>query len=262
MNRRALLRATLAGAVAPVVAGAALPATAAEAATLGSIGTNGTGTNRWGAAVQPVNIAARLTTLPPETTQVIVVYGPDYTTTSVTLQTYQKVDGVWRFVNVALPARIGSKGFSDNHAEGVATTPTGVYSIGGTMYGIAADPGVRYPYHPLVTNDWWNENSASPGYNTFQHTSVNPGGYSEALWQITPAYTHFAVITYNMPPNVPAPIPDAGSGIFLHQHSATAGPTAGCVSLAHDHLVSVLTWLDPAASPRIVLAPYANLSRY
>ena len=79
----------------------------------------------------------------------------------------------------------------------------------------------------------------------------------------SPQYTHFVVITYNMPPNVPGRrcrTPVAGSSCT--KHSTSAGPTAGCVSLAHDDLVSVLTWLDPAASPRIVLAPYANLSRY
>lgn len=99
----------------------------------------------------------------------------------------------------------------------------------------------------MVTDDWWNENPDSPVYNTFQHTATNPGGYSEALWREKPAYTHFAVITYNMPPNVPKPVPGAGSGIFLHEFSTAGGnATAGCVSLSHDHLVGVLTWLDPA----------------
>lgn len=261
------MRAAAVGAVAPVVAGGVLPAQAAEASPVRPVAP--TGTSSWGPAgtsptryraVAPVNLAPGLKTLPLETTQAIVVYGND--TTYATMKTYAKVDGVWRAVFGALPARIGSKGFSDNHVEGVPTTPMGVYSIGGTMYGIAANPGVRYPYHPLVANDWWNENSNSPGYNTFQHTSVSPGGPSEALWKITPAYTHFAVITYNMPPNVPSPVPGKGSGIFLHQHSASAGPTAGCVSLAHDHLVRVLTWLNPAASPRIVLSSYDKLGQY
>lgn len=208
-------------------------------------------------------LADRLTTLPAETTQLIIVYSEGYTTTYATMETFARDADGWRSVSAPLPARIGSKGFSDNHVEGIATTPTGVYSIGPTMYGIAANPGVQYPYHPLVTNDWWNENPSSPGYNTFQHTSTNPGGASEALWLEKPAYTHFAVITYNMPPNVPTPIPNAGSGIFLHEFSTAGGnATAGCVSLSHDHLVGVLRWLTPAASPRIVLSPLESLGRY
>ncbi|MFG3644701.1 L,D-transpeptidase family protein [Micromonospora sp. NPDC047762] len=261
MKRRSLLFGAAAGLVAPAVLAPAAPALAAS------------GPLRAGAATappkrpppkwQPQNRASALTTLPAETKQVIVVGASSYTTTYATLEAFVRVRSTWQPASASLPARIGSKGFSDNHVEGVPTTPTGVYSIGPTMYGIAADPGVRFPYHRLVDGDWWNENPSSALYNTFQHSSTNPGGASEALWKEVPAYTHFAVITYNMPPNVPKPVPNAGSGIFLHQFSTSAGnATAGCVSLAHDHLVDVLNWLDPALSPRIVLSPYAQLSRY
>jgi len=117
-------------------------------------------------------------------------------------------------------------------------------------------PGVRYPYHRLVENDWWDENPASPTYNTFVHRTTSPGGASEALWRIWPAYRHFAVITYNMPD----PVPGKGSAIFLHE--GTGGPTAGCVSLGSADLVKILTWLDPARMPRIVMAPVHVLDRY
>ncbi|PZG02309.1 L,D-transpeptidase family protein [Micromonospora deserti] len=213
--------------------------------------------------IPPPNRASRLTTLPSTTSQVVIVTGNGYSTTYATLETFAKAGGHWVAVSAPLPARIGSKGFSDNHVEGVPTTPTGVYSLGRTMYGIGANPGVRYPYHQVVTNDWWNENPESSLYNTFQHSATNPGGYSEALWKEIPAYTHFAVITYNMPPNVATPEPYAGSGIFLHEFSTASGnATAGCVSLSHANLVSVLRWLDPARSPRIVICPAQNLGRY
>ncbi|MEU8299832.1 L,D-transpeptidase family protein [Micromonospora sp. NPDC048909] len=216
-----------------------------------------------GRPIPPPNRASALTTLPDATNQVVIVTGNGYSTTYATLETFAKVSGHWTAVSAPLPARIGSKGFSDNHVEGVPTTPTGVYSFGPTMYGIGADPGVRFPYHRVVTYDWWNENVNSPLYNTFQHSTTNPGGYSEALWQEIPAYTHFGVITYNMPPNVAKPVPGVGSGIFLHEFSTASGnATAGCVSLSHANLVKVLTWLDPARSPRIVMCPVQNLGRY
>ncbi|NYH42114.1 L,D-peptidoglycan transpeptidase YkuD (ErfK/YbiS/YcfS/YnhG family) [Micromonospora jinlongensis] len=261
MKRRSLLLGTAVGLAAPAVLAPTAPALGATRPP-----------PAWGTAPVPHstrptvprrNLAARLTTLPAQTKQVIVVGSTSYTTTYATLEAYVKVRGRWQPASASLPARIGSKGFSDNHVEGVPTTPTGVYSIGPTMYGIAANPGVRYPYHRLVSGDWWNENPASAQYNSFQHTSTNPGGASEALWTEVPAYTHFAVITYNMVPNVAKPVPNAGSGIFLHQFSTSAGnATAGCVSLSHDNLVDVLSWLDPTLSPRIVLSPYAELGRY
>ncbi|MEU4470993.1 L,D-transpeptidase family protein [Micromonospora sp. NPDC023888] len=261
MNRRALLVGTAAGLAASALLAPTAPALGATRPA-----------PPWGTAPLPRrtrpstprrNLAARLTTLPTETRQVIVVGAARYTTSYATLEAYARIRGRWQPASAALPARLGSQGFSDNHVEGVPTTPTGVYSFGPTMYGIAANPGVRYPYRQVVSGDWWNENPSSPRYNTFQQSATSPGGASEALWREVPAYTHFAVITYNMPPNVPTPIPNAGSGIFLHEFSTSAGnATAGCVSLAHDHLVSVLNWLDPALSPRIVLSPYAQLDRY
>lgn len=202
-------------------------------------------------------IASRLDTIPASTGQLIVVYSSGYGTSVASLETFEKVNGVWRSKFGVMSARIGSKGFSDNHVEGVATTPTGVYSIGSTMYGVHANPGVKFRYHRLVANDYWDENPASSTYNSFVHGS-DPGGFSEALWQTVPQYNYFAVINYNIP--VRAATPARGSGIFLHV--AGSGATAGCVSLAQANLLRVLTWLDPAASPRIVMAPSQNLDRY
>jgi L,D-peptidoglycan transpeptidase YkuD (ErfK/YbiS/YcfS/YnhG family) len=206
------------------------------------------------AAATSENDASRLRSLPAATTQVIIVQAAGQSATTASLATYAKSGGAWRPALPAMSARIGGNGFSDNKREGDRTTPAGVFAIDATMYGIAADPGVRYRYHRLVPDDWWNENSDSPGYNTFSH-GPNPGGPSEPLWQISPQYNHFAVIRYNMPAT-----PGRGSGIFLHQ--STANSTLGCVSLAAGDLTAVLRWLDPAASPRIVLAPTAWLGRY
>ncbi|MEU7846097.1 L,D-transpeptidase family protein [Micromonospora parva] len=261
MKRRSFLLGVAAGLAAPTVLAPAAPAIGAGGPLRPGWGTDPT--QRQWPGRQRQNRASALTTLPTETKQVIIVGASSYTTTYATLETFVRARNGWQPASAPLPARIGSKGFSDNHVEGVPTTPTGVYSIGQTMYGIAANPGVRYPYHRLVSGDWWNENPSSPLYNTFQHSASNPGGASEALWKEVPAYTHFAVITYNMAPNVPKPVPNKGSGIFLHQFSTSAGnATAGCVSLAHGNLVAVLKWLDPALSPRIVLSPYAQLGRY
>jgi L,D-peptidoglycan transpeptidase YkuD (ErfK/YbiS/YcfS/YnhG family) len=206
----------------------------------------------------PANAAARLRTLPASTRQVIIVSADGYGSTTATLEAFSKVDGVWQPAFGALVARVGSKGFADRKVEGDLKTPTGVYSIGATMYGIAANPGVRYAYHRLVADDYWNENPATPGYNSFFH-GPNPGGASEALWQISPQYDYFAVINYNIPV-VPAD-PARGSGIFLHV-AVPGRATAGCVSLARADLLRILRWLDPGASPRIVLSPRSALGRY
>jgi L,D-peptidoglycan transpeptidase YkuD (ErfK/YbiS/YcfS/YnhG family) len=204
------------------------------------------------------NVASRLKTIPAATRQVIVVHAAGFGSTSGTLETFNRTASGWQAAFGAMPARVGTKGFSDNKHEGDLTTPTGVYSIGGTMYGLSGNPGVRYGYHRLVADDWWNENPATPGYNTFVH-GADPGGASEALWQVSPQYNYFAVINYNVP--VAVADPPRGSGIFLHV-MVSGHSTAGCVALAQADLVKVLTWLDPGASPRIVMAPDSALGRY
>jgi L,D-peptidoglycan transpeptidase YkuD (ErfK/YbiS/YcfS/YnhG family) len=208
-------------------------------------------------AATPSNIASRLHTIPASTDQLIVVYSSGYGTSVASLETFERTNAGWRPKFGVMSARIGSKGFSDSHQEGVATSPTGVYSIGSTMYGVRANPGVKYKYHQLVADDYWDENPSSSTYNSFVH-GTDPGGFSEALWQTVPQYNYFAVINYNIP--VKAATPARGSGIFLHV--AGSGATAGCVSLTQTNLLRVLEWLDPAASPRIVLAPRQRLDRY
>jgi L,D-peptidoglycan transpeptidase YkuD (ErfK/YbiS/YcfS/YnhG family) len=198
--------------------------------------------------------AMSLRHVPASTAQVIIVHGPSAAATSATLDTFERTRTGWQRAWPTMAARIGRLGFSDHHVEGTPNTPTGMYPLGPTLYGIDADPGFKYPYRRLVDGDWWNGNSASKGYNTFYH-GRNPGGASEALWRTYPAYRYFAVIGYNSPAT-----PGRGSAIFLHE--GTGGPTAGCVSLGHADLVRVLRWIDPRYSPRIVVSPDQGLSRY
>jgi len=199
------------------------------------------------------------TTHPASTTQLVIVHAASSATTYATLETFNKVGGQWKPAFGAMTARVGKDGIGTKTKEGVPITPIGTFSFGPTMYGVSANPGVHYQWHHLVTNDWWDEMVGSPTYNTFQHGS-DPGGASEALWKTVPAYDYFAVITYNMPPNVAKPVDGAGSGIFLHV--ATSGPTAGCVSLPAADLVKVLTWLDPARNPRIVITLDSGLRNF
>ncbi|MEV0565659.1 L,D-transpeptidase family protein [Dactylosporangium sp. NPDC050588] len=206
------------------------------------------------AAAVAANDASRLRTLPSGTTQVVIVQAASASATTASLQAYAKTGGAWQPALPAMTAKIGANGFSGAKHEGDKTTPTGVFGFDGTMYGISANPGVKYTYHRVVQDDWWDENSDSPGYNTFHH-GANPGGPSEPLWQISPQYNHFAVIRYNMPAT-----PGRGSGIFLHV--TNGNPTLGCVALPTGDLVALLRWLNPAANPRIVLSPTGQLSRY
>lgn len=181
--------------------------------------------------------------------QLITVESSSRTATRATLRLWSREGRCWIPVAGPWTARVGRSGLSGNRREGDGTTPTGTYSIGRTMYGIAPDPGVRYRYRRIVCGDYWVEDPSSPSYNRFRHVPCGqPPPFrvsGERLWQATTAYRHFAVIGFNTSPVVPG----RGSGIFLH--ASTGGPTNGCISLPLAQLRQVLRWLRPEALPRI-----------
>jgi L,D-peptidoglycan transpeptidase YkuD (ErfK/YbiS/YcfS/YnhG family) len=191
--------------------------------------------------------------------QLITVEAARSRTTSASLRLWRRDRECWAPAAGPWGARVGWNGLSAKRREGDGTTPMGVFSMGPTMYGNSANPGVRYRYRKLACGDWWNEDPRSATYNTFQHVrcgnrppfrTTTPG-----LWESKRAYRHFAVIEFNMHPVVPG----RGSGIFLH--AQTGRSTNGCVSLPADKLVAALRWLRPAARPRIAIGTTSSLRR-
>lgn len=195
--------------------------------------------------------------VPATAQQLIVVSSPGYHSPDdlATFRAYRRVNAnsPWHLVFGTWQAETGYSGLRDRRHEGDGSTPTGVFGIGATFYGVRPDPGgLHYRYHRLVCGDWWNSAPNTPRYNRFVHVrcGVTPGfaWNSEPLWKETLAYPYFAAIRFNVDPTVGgrnAP----GSAIFLH--SWVGGPTAGCVALPERQLVSVLRWLRPTDDPVI-----------
>jgi L,D-peptidoglycan transpeptidase YkuD (ErfK/YbiS/YcfS/YnhG family) len=189
--------------------------------------------------------------------QLITVEASRAGTTYATLRTWERRDGCWRAAAGPYSARVGWAGLRRDRHEGDGTTPIGTFAIGRTMYGNAANPGVRFRYKRLHCGDWWVEDPASPAYNTFRHV---PCGSQPPFRTPTPdmsksprAYPFLAVVEFNMHPVVPG----RGSGIFLH--AQTGSSTNGCVSIPRADLARVLRWLDPAAKPVIAIGTTATL---
>jgi L,D-peptidoglycan transpeptidase YkuD (ErfK/YbiS/YcfS/YnhG family) len=194
------------------------------------------------------------------TKQLVTVVAPRSSSTRGMLQLWRKSGDCWFPAGGPWPAWLGERGVSDHKREGDRTTPAGAYGFGQVMYGIAPDPGVRYPYHRIACGDWWVEDPRSPYYNRFRHERCNAAPpfrvTSEDLSRSPTAYRHLAFIRYNSDPIVPG----RGSGIFLH--ASRGRPTLGCVSLELANLTTVLRWLRPARSPLIVIGTATTIRRY
>jgi hypothetical protein len=104
---------------------------------------------------------------------------------------------------------------------------------------------VHFPYRRVHASDVWDDDPSSPLYNEWvDDRYADPGADPEPM--DVSAYGFGAVIGYNT-----ARAPGLGSAIFLHVNIGM--PTAGCVTLPVGELLEILRWLNPAASPRIVM---------
>ncbi len=188
--------------------------------------------------------------------QVVVVrsqgWGAPYTDVTVEALEWDKVG--WKSVVGPVNGHIGRNGFSLSHREGDGTTPAGVYTLTEAFGRVDPPAGMKLGWKSVAPNSWWVSDPDSPSYNTWQEGPSN-GLWREAFGErlsasgFVKAYRQAVVIDYNR-----APVEKyKGSAIFMHVD--TGKPTSGCVSLSEDPLKKIMTWLDPALSPRIVLGP-------
>jgi L,D-peptidoglycan transpeptidase YkuD (ErfK/YbiS/YcfS/YnhG family) len=181
------------------------------------------------------------------TTQLVTVGAASYGTSWATLNTFAWAGGRWVHQRGPWAARIGQRGMAPpgRKTEGDLRTPQGTYGFG-FMFGVLANPKVRFAWRHAYRYDYWDDDPASPLYNEWvdiRHQA--PGASPEPMHQV-PVYDYAAVIAYNT-----ARVPGAGSAIFLHVGGGSA--TAGCVSLPVTRLLVVLRWLNPARHPVIAM---------
>src|SRR5690242_18253850 len=205
-------------------------------------------------AAAPVSQGPRwlVTHVPAGTRQAIVVTGPSMTATTGELSAYERRDGGgWQRVRGPAPVRLGRGGFTWHPREGASATPAGVFALP-LAFGWA-DPGVKLPWRTATGDSWWVDDPTSPLYDTWQDGP--PGGRwkSAERLHITPYRLAVSIATN------PDHVPYGGSAIFLHLPIGDA--TEGCVTVDEPTLRWVLGWLDPAAQPRAVMGPAADLDR-
>ncbi|HWJ80818.1 MAG TPA: hypothetical protein VNS55_01170 [Nocardioides sp.] len=190
--------------------------------------------------------------LPASTTQVVRTVSSDRWCTdawcTITQAWQRDADGSWWLVR-GFRSTISSGGWGKS-AQDDDGTPEGVFGIKVTFSTSPDNPG-RMPWRRrLPTSTVTDEDG--PFYNTWiEEPGRTDGNRPSMRWGF--------VVDYNnvrLQPGVgPAPVPDAGSGIFYHTSRPGQEwiPSEGCTQVGDPRDMHwLLTWLRPGAHPRVV----------
>ncbi|NEY36279.1 hypothetical protein GTU99_29680 [Streptomyces sp. PRKS01-65] len=188
---------------------------------------------------------ATLADIPGTARQVLLVTGDGRDQPTSTVRLYQRTAaGGWKAVTAPWPAHNALKGWTHDHHLGDLRSPIGVFALTDAG-GLLPDPGTRLPYD-----------------RSDAFTLSGTGFEGEPL---EGSFDYVVAINYNREPGT-SPLDwtrpqgaEKGGGIWVHvDHD---GPTQACVSIAEEHIKTLLRTLDPALNPVIVMGDAATLAR-
>lgn len=148
-----------------------------------------------------------------------------------------------------IPCAIGRAGPlpAAEKREGDGATPLGHWPIRTVLFRPGAampPPGLRLPWRWIRDADGWSDGIGDPEYN---RPVRHPHGFSaERLMREDGAYDVIVVLGHNDAP----PVQGLGSAVFLH--CSEGRPTAGCVAVEKDALLTLLLQLAPGDVVEIV----------
>lgn len=152
-------------------------------------------------------------------------------------------DGRLHWSRGSAVAAVGRSGVKADKHEGDGATPAGTYPLVSVYYrpDRIAPPVSKLPVIPLAPNDGWVDEPADGNYNRL--VSLPYPVSAEPMWREDELYDALVVIAYNLEPVIPG----AGSAIFLHIAAPDFAPTAGCIAVKKEVLLSLLPLLGPAS---------------
>ena len=150
------------------------------------------------------------------------------------------------------PCALGKAGVTGTKREGDLKTPLGRFPLRRLYY--RADrldrPETGLPATALTPDDGWCDDPAHALYN--RPVCLPFEASHEPLWRDDHVYDLVVVLGYNDDP----PVRGKGSAIFLHVARDDFSGTEGCVALARDDLLAVLSGVGPGSM--IEIAPPAR----
>jgi L,D-peptidoglycan transpeptidase YkuD (ErfK/YbiS/YcfS/YnhG family) len=217
----------------------------------------------------PLLIVLLASGVPAETRQIVLVTSTDWNATQGTARRYARAGpkSPWRVQGESFPVSLGRNGLAWGRGlhqpderpgpvkrEGDGRAPAGVFALR-EVTGYEARPrmpGLRLPYRMASDKLRCVDDPASSSYNTLVEQGPSPDWSSaEDMRRKDDLYRWVVWVGHNDQPAQPG----GGSCIFLHLRASATSTTAGCTAMDEPPMLSLLTWLDPAARPVLVQLP-------
>ena len=166
------------------------------------------------------------------------------------LTAWQRRENHWQMMFSPMDVVIGKNGLAlmGKKREGDGRTPSGIFRLV-IAFGYLPTIQTNLPYYQTTENDFWVDDPESKQYNQWV-TGIPEAKSFERMKRDDDLYKYGIAIEYNANPIVPG----RGSAIFIHVWRAPDSSTAGCVAMSEENIVQLLTWLDQAKNPHIILA--------
>jgi len=153
---------------------------------------------------------------------------------------FDATTGVLMIGNARYDCTLGKNGVTLDKREGDGKTPIGTYPLRKLLYRADRMPELQtgIPVEPLTPQTGWCEDPSHADYNKqvlLPHDSVH-----DKMTRDDHLYDLAVVIGYNDDPVKPG----KGSAIFMHLAREEMTPTAGCIGLAMENMLVVLSMID------------------
>jgi L,D-peptidoglycan transpeptidase YkuD (ErfK/YbiS/YcfS/YnhG family) len=185
-----------------------------------------------------------------ESNQILLIVGGNSELFSAKIYPFERRNGRWNLMLKPIDASIGKNGFAspDKKREGDGKTPSGVYPLK-FAFGYFAEMHTKMNYFQTTEDDVWVDDTDSVDYNQWVKRGQTKASSFEDMKRKDNLYKYVIVIGYNTNPVVR----DLGSAIFFHVWRGKGEPTAGCIAMSEEDIVTVLGWLDPSQKPLVMM---------
>ena len=197
----------------------------------------------------------------PDTKQLLVVTTNNWSTSTGSLQRFEKDNKSWVQVGKAIDIKLGRNGLGWGiglhkipkdakiiKKEGDGKAPAGIFKLK-QAFGYAPLK-ITYPYKVYTETDHCVDDVKSSFYNKIVDSNkINVEYKSKEHMKNPKDYYKYGIVVNHNHIDEEGAIKGAGSCIFIHIKDI---PTAGCTVMNEDQIQTLLGWLDPEAEPLLI----------